>query len=329
MVGIRALTIALCIAVSACAGVSKQANQGTSAAPVTSQAAAVQPIAAPASVSESKADAATPQTSSSTPTEKASGAMEPPMTSPVAPPQKSEAKAPAAPKPKAAKKPVVEPTTPASPAADSALAKPAPLATGSVATGRIQLSAAAGQNADPNEITDAVVYFVPDTGASRPAPGRFQIFSLNKQFDPPSLVVPVGSTVSFPNKDEVLHNVFSVSPGSEFDLGLYGEGKSQEVTLKKPGVVLVNCNVHPLMQVSILVLDTPYFAHPSKLGDFKLAGLPSVPGKLVLWHPRAGTQIRAISPNERNDIVLQLVLSKPRIEPHLNKERKPYQSVRG
>jgi hypothetical protein len=39
------------------------------------------------------------------------------------------------------------------------------------------------------------------------------------------LVIPVGSTVSFPNHDPFNHNVFSLSDEQPFDLGLYGGAK--------------------------------------------------------------------------------------------------------
>lgn len=184
-----------------------------------------------------------------------------------------------------------------------------------------------GQNAESSEVADAVVYFVPEGGATHPKPGQSQIYTRDKQFDPTSTVITLGSTIGFPNKDEVLHNVFSASPGAEFDLGLYGEGKSAAYTFSRPGVVIVHCNVHPLMQVSVLVLDTPYFTHPSRSGEFQLSGLPAGPGKLIVWHPRAGMQTFPLLSSATSGLALQVVLSKPRVAPHLNKERKPYQSV--
>jgi plastocyanin len=195
--------------------------------------------------------------------------------------------------------------------------------------GHVQITAAAGQTAIENEVADAIVYFIPDAGAPRPRPMHVQIFTREKAFVPSAIAIPIGSTVAFPNDDEVLHNVFSVTPGSEFDLGLYGEGKSGDFVFRKAGVVTVNCNVHPLMQVSILVLDTPYFVHPSKSGDFQLDGLPSGPGRLMVWHPRASLQTFPLLSSATSGVALQLTLSKPRVAPHLNKEHKPYLTAQG
>ena len=121
----------------------------------------------------------------------------------------------------------------------------------------------------------AVVYYVADQGAAACRPGRYRIYTHNKQFEPESMVIPLGSTISFPNQDEILHNVFSVTPKSSFDLGIYGEGKSAEYTFKKTGLVLINCNVHHAMQANVLVIDTPYFTSPGQGRPIRTGGLPA------------------------------------------------------
>lgn len=194
--------------------------------------------------------------------------------------------------------------------------------------GHIDLIVGPGQNVSGDEITEAVVYFIPAAGAPKPTPGRFVIYTRNKQFDPASMVIPVGSSISFPNQDEILHNVFSATPGSIFDLGIYGEGTSAAHTFTKPGLVLINCNVHRAMQAQVLVLDTPYFVHPSANGDFTLKNLPTGTGKLMLWHPRAAIQTSVIRVPTDAAIGLRLELTKPRVSSHLNKEGRAYQRDR-
>ena len=191
-------------------------------------------------------------------------------------------------------------------------------------SGQLELVAGAGQSMAASDMANAVVYYVPDAGGARAKPARFTIYTHNKQFEPESLVVPLGSTITFPNQDEILHNVFSVTPASSFDLGLYGEGKSAEYTFKKAGLVLINCNVHHAMQANVLVVDTAYVARPDAAGRFDLGGLPAGAGKLMLWHPRAVVQAQPVTLPAAGPLALKLVLSKPRITEHLNKERKPY-----
>lgn len=211
-------------------------------------------------------------------------------------------------------------------------AKPAPSAKPDVAApagpgtlfGTITLLGGGKEISDPADMADTAVYFVPEGGAQHPTPGRYRIYTHGKQFEPSTLVIPLGSTISFPNLDTILHNVFSVSPGGSFDLGLLAEGKSADYTFNKAGAVSINCNVHQLMQANVLVVDTPYVTRPNNEGNFKLSGLPTGPGKVWTWNPRANAQALAVSLPSKGDIDLRVVLVRPRLVQHLNKENKAY-----
>src|SRR5260221_10699339 len=88
----------------------------------------------------------------------------------------------------------------------------------------------------PVDPSGAVVYLdnlAADT--ERPTPGRFTIETKSKRFVPQVMPVPVGSKVSFPNSDALLHNVFSASGANAFDLGLYGKGEAKDTVFREPG----------------------------------------------------------------------------------------------
>ena len=73
-------------------------------------------------------------------------------------------------------------------------------------------------------------------GAGAAASGRSarrssaSIEQRDRQFAPRMLAVSAGSTVSFPNFDPIFHNVFSTSHARSFDLGIYKNGESRDVT---------------------------------------------------------------------------------------------------
>jgi len=85
------------------------------------------------------------------------------------------------------------------------------------------------------------------TGANTADPATFKIQQLNRRFSPDLLVVPVGSTVSFPNMDPIFHNIFSLSKPKSFDLGSYDKGESRDVSFPKPGMIDIDCHLHPNM----------------------------------------------------------------------------------
>lgn len=193
--------------------------------------------------------------------------------------------------------------------------------------GRIALDAD-DEDPDPEQYRDIVVYYQPAAGAPRSEAGVYEIGTRNKTFSPDMTVVPVGSTVAFPNRDDILHNVFSVSPNAVFDLGRYGRGESRGHTFEEPGLALIHCDVHHHMQADVLVVDTPYFTRAGGDGAFRLVGLPDGPGTLHVWHPRADGAATQIELPRDDRIATRLVITKPRVPEHLNKFGEPYRKRR-
>ncbi len=180
------------------------------------------------------------------------------------------------------------------------------------------------------ELQNTIVYFEPvDTETSQLPTTHAVISTRNKRFDPNVLAITAGSTISFPNMDRILHNVFSVSAESEFDLGLYSAGTSKEVRFDEPGVIYVHCNVHHSMQADILVLDTPHFTQVDDGGYFELKGLPALRGTLKTWHPRANiTSLQLAETSNQKTIKQTVVITRPEVPKHRNKFGKPYRRTR-
>jgi plastocyanin len=124
--------------------------------------------------------------------------------------------------------------------------------------------------------------------APKPAPHarHATLEQRKKEFVPHLLLVPTGSTVSFPNADPVFHNVFSLSEAKRFDLGLYKNGDSRDVTFQQHGVVHLSCNLHAAMNAFVVVHDEPYAAVTDRAGRFHFRDLPPGKYKLRAWHER-------------------------------------------
>jgi hypothetical protein len=213
--------------------------------------------------------------------------------------------------------------------AAAAAAGPAPLRAEEL-SGRLDLVAKDGKGpargSDPRQ---AVVYFEPASGLHVPKPPEtpFRLATHNKEFSPHILAVPVGSRVQFPNQDPILHNVFSVSPGNAFDLGIYRTGPPKEKRFDSPGLVRVYCNVHQSMVAYILVLDTAHSTSPGADGSFRLTGLPKGSGKLTVWHEQAdpwSTQLTLPLAEDAPPVAARLVVVRPKLAPHLNKTGESY-----
>lgn len=75
----------------------------------------------------------------------------------------------------------------------------------------------------------------------------------DKQFSTKEIRIKTGDTVKFVNSDSYFHNVFSLSDAKTFDLGSYPQGQSRVVKFDTPGVVDVECAIHPSMKLKITV----------------------------------------------------------------------------
>jgi plastocyanin len=124
------------------------------------------------------------------------------------------------------------------------------------------------------------------------------------QFHPLVLPILVGSTVDFPNRDNLFHNVFSYSHGKEFDLGRYPKDDSRSVTFETPGIVRVYCDIHSHMHATILVLEHPYFTMPDDEGNYVLARVPEGRHTIVLWYDRDVAERRTVNVRAGESITL-------------------------
>lgn len=148
-------------------------------------------------------------------------------------------------------------------------------------------------------VRDAVVMVQAAAGApARPA-APMVMAQQNVAFQPYVLIVPVGATVAFPNRDRVRHHVYSFSAAKKFELKLYGRDESRTVTFDKPGPVSLGCNIHDGMIGFIYVTDTPYAAKSGADGSASVLDVPAGAATLLVWHPdirgRAATTVRRLS----------------------------------
>lgn len=161
--------------------------------------------------------------------------------------------------------------------------------------------------------------------AAVPPTARPRMMQKNATFAPGVLVVEAGTTVDFPNEDKIYHNVFSLTPGNEFDLGLYRGGVSKSTQLTTPGEVSVYCNIHPEMVARVLVVPPGLHAKVGADGRFTLEGVAPGAVEVTAWSPDHEPVTVTITVKEGGDATADFDLSKRKAtRTHLNKSGEQY-----
>lgn len=170
------------------------------------------------------------------------------------------------------------------------------------------------EKVDYTRLRDFVIYFDQEMPAAKDAAAPIAIVTTTQKdanFDPHVLAVAKGTTVTWPNEDDIFHNVFSMSDAKQFDLGYYKKEKSPSVVFEQVGQVDVFCAIHTQMHCIILVVPNRFFAKADERGRFTILNIPAGTYKVKAWHERfpRGKTLEITVPAEgevKADFVLSL-----------------------
>jgi plastocyanin len=150
------------------------------------------------------------------------------------------------------------------------------------------------RDARGNAVADAVVYAVPQGHELPLAQSTATMDQKNRMFVPHVLPIQTGTSVRFPNSDDIRHQVYSFSPAKTFQLPLYKGNPSAPVVFDKEGVAMLGCNIHDHMSAYIVVVDTPYFATTGKGGRAKLSNVSAGKYLVRVWYPDMRSEPAAV-----------------------------------
>ena len=111
------------------------------------------------------------------------------------------------------------------------------------------------------------------------------IDQVHKRFVPHVLAVQTGTSITFPNSDNVRHQVYSFSEAKRFELKLYAGKPANPIVMDHPGLVVLGCNIHDWMRAYVYVLDTRFFALTNANGHAKI-DVPPGDYTVKIWHPQ-------------------------------------------
>ena len=141
-----------------------------------------------------------------------------------------------------------------------------------------------------------------------PAAAAATIAQHNVSFEPHVLPIMVGTRVRWPNKDDIYHNVFSMSDAKDFDLGLYTREKVPEILFDRTGQVDVYCAIHSKMHCIILVLPSRYFAKVNAHQRYFLRDVPAGTYRLRAWQERLPARTAVVTVPAEGEVRVDFTL---------------------
>jgi plastocyanin len=89
--------------------------------------------------------------------------------------------------------------------------------------------------------------------AARAEASEHVVLQKNKSFSVAEITIKPGDTIVFRNEDDVVHNIFSVTKGVEFNSNVQSPGQTTTFTFPNEGKVEVRCVMHPTMKLVVNV----------------------------------------------------------------------------
>ncbi|MBI4612336.1 MAG: hypothetical protein HY720_01875 [Planctomycetes bacterium] len=132
---------------------------------------------------------------------------------------------------------------------------------------------------------------------------------LAKAFTPHVLAVLAGSTVDFPNSDDVRHSVYTKEgSANDYNLGQYPTGEVKHVEHPKTGVTQLACNIHAEMSGYVISLQNPFFAVTDKgTARFTIPDVPSGKYRLAFFHEKlqSVSSVVTVEPGKTTEVVFR------------------------
>jgi plastocyanin len=85
------------------------------------------------------------------------------------------------------------------------------------------------------------------------APATLTISQNFRAFHPDHATIYAGDTIKILNNDIFVHQIYIDSPAMSFESGEQPPGTTIMITFPHPGTYLVQCHIHPMMRLTVVV----------------------------------------------------------------------------
>jgi plastocyanin len=136
------------------------------------------------------------------------------------------------------------------------------------------------------------------------------ILQVNAEFIPRVIPVTPGTEIRFINRDKFFHNVFSITPGSKFNIGRKPTGIVESRKIEQLGEIKLFCDIHAQMNATVVCINTPYFTRAQANGRYTLSELPEGMYEIKVYHPDLPEKTELVELNSQQKIIKNFTLSR-------------------
>lgn len=131
-----------------------------------------------------------------------------------------------------------------------------------------------------------------------------ELSALNAQ--PRFVVVGPGSVVEFKNTGKITHELSIPSDQTLMPIERLNPGTFRHQKFGVPGGYLVRCSEYPSVAISVIVVDSPYFAVVDERGAFSIPGVPDGKANLKVWAGGRWAHEQSIDAASKHDLSIRV-----------------------
>ena len=146
------------------------------------------------------------------------------------------------------------------------------------------------------------------SGVLAPPPRTVTVEIANLEAQPRVVVVGPGSVVEFKNVGKTTHELSTPANESIMPIERLNPGTFRHQKFGAPGAYLVRCSEYPHLIISVIVVDSPYFAMVDDKGAFQIpSGVPDGKATLKVWSMGRWVHEESIDTSGKQDLTVRVL----------------------
>ncbi|MES1171638.1 MAG: hypothetical protein ABUL77_00240 [Bacteroidota bacterium] len=154
------------------------------------------------------------------------------------------------------------------------------------------------------------------SGVHAPPPKTVTVEIAGLEAQPRVVVVGPGSVVEFKNMGKITHELSTPGDASVMPVERLNPGTFRHHKFGAPGGYLVRCAEYPSLAISVIVVDSPYYATADDKGVFQMpAGVPDGKATLKVWSMGRWVHEESIDTSGKQDLTIRVAAPKNAKDP--------------